>query len=284
VIAAMFMAGTVVRPLRTLRRSTERVASGDLSPPPPLTEGPPEVRQLAAAFTAMTARIAALLEQQRTFAGDASHQLRTPLTALRLQIERAGDLVRGDPAAALERLEAAALETERMQRMVEGLLLLARNERVHPIAVDVAAIVRERADVWQPLAEERGVRLDLRTPDHLAAMSTTDVVQQIVDNYIDNALNIAPNGTVVEIVVTRHDEWVEVHVLDRGPGMPDDHLTHAFDRFWRAPTAEHDGSGLGLAIVHHLAERTGSTVALANRLGGGIDASVRMPFAGQQQS
>jgi signal transduction histidine kinase len=102
-------------------------------------------------------------------------------------------------------------------------------------------------------------------------------VEQIVDNYLDNAISLAPEGSVVEVVVTSSNGQVEAHVLDRGPGLADEQLAHAFDRFWRSPSSTHDGSGLGLAIVQHLATVSGGEVALANRPGGGIDASLVLP-------
>ena len=278
VIAALFMAGTIARPLRRLRRSTERVAKGDFSVDSSDAEGPPEVRDLVDAFAAMTTRVATLVEQQRSFASDASHQLRTPLTALRLQLERASELVDEDPAAATEQVDAAMAEVERLQRMVEGLLVLARtgrDERTEP--VDLVAVGLERVDVWRPLAEEREVRLDTVTEIAAPALAVPGAVEQVIDNFIDNALNVAEPGSTIEVVVGRKDGWAELHVLDRGPGMSDEQLAHAFDRFWRAPDAATDGSGLGLSIVRHLATASGGEVSLHNRADGGIDACLRLP-------
>jgi len=277
-IAALFMAGTVARPLRRLQRSTEQVAAGDFDIRVANDEGPPEVRGLADSFNSMTGRVAELVDKQRSFAGDASHQLRTPLTALRLQLERAAAMIDTDPAAARERIEAASAETERLQRLVEGLLMLARADRREAITevIDVASIVRERAEIWSPLAEERGVAVRSMIPASAVARAVPGALEQIVDNYIDNALAVAPAASQLEIMVGRSGEWCEVHVLDRGPGMSDDQLMHAFDRFWRAPDAPHEGSGLGLAIVHQLAAASGGDAAMSNRPGGGVDASVRL--------
>ncbi len=277
-IAALFMAGTVVRPLRRLQRATERVARGEFTSRAETDEGPPEVRALATSFNSMTERIATLVERQRSFAGEASHQLRTPLTALRLQLERAGDLVDTQPEVARDRIEAATAETERLQRLIEGLLLLARAESndVVLVDVDVAAVARERVSIWQPLAAERGITVTIEAPPSAPARSVADAVEQVVDNYIDNALNVSPDDSAIDVVVNRSGGLVEVHVSDRGPGMDADHLARAFDRFWRSPTAEHEGSGLGLAIVHQLASASGGSVAVANRPGGGLTATLRL--------
>ena len=229
----------------------------------------------------MTEKISTLVERQRSFAGDASHQLRTPLTALRLQLERAAVNVDTDPDAARGDIEAASEETERLQRLVEGLLMLARADQgtVKTQPIDVADIVTERAAIWAPLADDRGVTVTAGRIASLTARAVPGALEQIVDNYIDNALNASMPGNEITVSALGDDGWATIHVADRGPGMPTDQLAHAFDRFWRSASATHDGSGLGLAIVRQLAEASGGDVALANRDGGGLDASVRLPLA-----
>jgi signal transduction histidine kinase len=278
-LAAILMANSITSPLRRLQRSTEKLADGDFSERA-APEGAPELRSLATSFNSMTERIARLLDQQKAFAGDASHQLRTPLTALRLQLERAAEVVDSDPDGARERIEAASEETERLQRLVEGLLMIARSEGSTPelIEVDVTAMVYERAAVWEPFAAERGVTLLTSTPDGLVARAVPNAVEQIVDNYVDNALGVAREGDTVYIVAMQHHDSVGVHVIDEGPGMKPEHLEHAFDRFWRAPDAPHGGSGIGLAVVQHLAQLSGGRADLRNRADRhGLDACVLLP-------
>ncbi|WP_116997061.1 sensor histidine kinase [Desertimonas flava] len=287
VVVGLLLSSTVTRPLRRLQRSTERVSSGDFDARVDESEGPAEIRQLARSFNAMTERIARSVEEQRSFAGDASHQLRTPLTALRLQLERTTALVGTDPDGALRNLEAAADEIARLQRMIDGLLLLSRSDdhdTTDLVAVRVDELVAERVAVWGPLAEEHGVEVTSWVAGPATATALPGAVEQIVDNYLDNAIAVAPEGTAVEVVVdvgtTRERPTsVTVHVLDRGPGLTDDQLAEAFRRFWRAPDNRHDGTGLGLAIVAQLAASSGGTVALERRPGGGIDAWVRLPAA-----
>jgi signal transduction histidine kinase len=280
-LAAALMATTIVRPLRRLQRATEQFATGNFASRAVIDEGAPEIRGLAASFNTMTEKIATMVERQRAFAGDASHQLRTPLTALRLQLERAAVNIDDNPEVARGDIEAASEETERLQRLVEGLLMLARADQgtVATSVIDVADIVTERAAIWAPLAEERGVRLTAGRIDTVAAQAVPGALEQIIDNYIDNALNAGAAGNEITVSVSRDDGWATVHVTDRGPGMPSDQLHHAFDRFWRSSTASHDGSGLGLAIVRQLADASGGEVALANRADGGLDAIVRLPLA-----
>jgi signal transduction histidine kinase len=280
-LAAALIASTIVRPLRRLERATEHVAAGDFESRASVDEGPPEIRGLAASFNTMTERISSLVERQRSFAGDASHQLRTPLTALRLQLERAAVNIDADPAAARGDIEAAGEETERLQRLVEGLLMLARADQgnMEIETIDVTAVVTERAAIWAPLADERGVTLAAKAQQTIVALAVPGALEQIVDNYIDNALNAGGSGNEITVSAGREGGWATIHVTDRGPGMPADQLQHAFDRFWRSSSASHEGSGLGLAIVRQLAEASGGEVALANRSDGGLDACVRLPLA-----
>ncbi|MCE9621964.1 MAG: HAMP domain-containing histidine kinase [Actinomycetia bacterium] len=279
-LAAIVIANTISSPLRRLRRSTEHLAAGDFTQRAIDNEGPPEVRSLARSFNTMTERIATLVGTQRAFVGDASHQLRTPLTALRLQLERAAAMVDDDPAGARARLEAASEETERLQRLVEGLLMIARSDGSRPELerVDVSALVRERAEVWGPFADERGVQLTIACPGGLAAMAVPNALEQIIDNYVDNAMNAVSAGGTITLSASRRNDSVSVHVADEGPGMPPEHLAHAFDRFWRAPNAPHGGSGIGLAVAHHLADLSGGSVELRNRTDRtGLIASVELP-------
>lgn len=281
-LAAIMVANTIASPLKRLQRRTEQLAAGDFTQRAPDNEGPPELRGLARSFNKMTERIATLVGNQRAFVGDASHQLRTPLTALRLQLERASAAADHDSDLTRELLDAATYETERLQRLVEGLLMIARSEGSTPTLerINVSEIVRERASVWGPFADERGVHLRLECPDGLLAMAVPNALEQIVDNYVDNAVGVSSRDDTVTISARAVPIGVRVEVVDQGPGMQPEHLARAFDRFWRAPEAPHGGSGIGLAVVHQLAALGGAAVALRNRPDrSGLIASVELPAA-----
>ncbi len=281
--AAAVLAGTFTRPIHRLRSATDRLAAGDLTVSAPTNEGPPEIRSLAHAFNAMSTRIQRQVDEQRAFAGDASHQLRTPLTALRLRLDQAAEMVDTDPAGTRLRLESARAETERLQHLVDGLLALARADGrtgfTEPI--DIAVLARERAEVWSSLAEEQGVVLTAHAPDQAIALAIPGAVEQIIDNFIDNALAVTPPGGTIEVSVeieqsgdaTSTGDHVTLHVRDTGPGMTDEQLARAFDRFWRAGGSATTGSGLGLAIVAQLATASGAVATIARRPTGGIDAA-----------
>jgi signal transduction histidine kinase len=294
--AAAVLAGTVTRPIRRLRGATDRLAGGDLTVSGPADEGPPEIRGLAEAFNTMSTRIRRLVDEQRSFAGDASHQLRTPLTALRLRLDQAADVAETNPAEARRLLDAAGAETERLQHLVDGLLALARagGAAQGSEPVDLAAVARERVEVWRPLADEQGLDLRVDAPPAAIVLAVPGAVEQILDNFVDNAMTVTPSGGRIDVVVERATApagdgsagraAVALHVRDTGPGMTDEQLARAFDRFWRAPGSSTPGSGLGLAIVAQLASASGADATIARRPGGGLDAAVTFRSAGAGQA
>lgn len=270
------LARSVTRPLRQLTELTERFAEGDLQLRAEERAGAPELRSLSRSFNAMAERLMTAIEQQRRFAADASHQLRTPLTALRLRLERARELAETQPGESADRLAAAVSEADRLETLIEGLLQLSRGEGIIAAIthVDVAAITRERVEQWQPLGEERGIAIDYEGPQAAVALGSSTAIEQIVDNYLDNALSVSAEGSTIQVRLDRDAHSATLHVLDRGPGLPADDLARAFDRFWRG-RADESGSGLGLSIVAQLARASGAEVHLENRIGGGLDAQVR---------
>ncbi len=222
----------------------------------------------------MAGRVGLLLEGQRQFAGAVSHQLRTPLTALRLRIETAMRLAGdgGDPGSSLE---ASLRETDRMQEIVEQLLLLSRIESgtASVVSVDAGAVVRERAEMWGPLAEEKKVALVVTGEESVTCAAVAGAVEQILDNYVDNALAASPPGSTITLSAVRTGERVSVEVVDGGIGLDAEQRERAFDRFWRAPAATGTtGSGLGLAIVRQLAVASGGSAELLEASGGGLRA------------
>lgn len=280
-IVALLLANSVTRRLRDLREVTEEFRSGNHDVRADAQEGAQEIRSLASSFNMMADQLNRLLEQQRAFAGDASHQLRTPLTALQLRLERTAELIDTDPVGAAERLEAAMLETDRLQRLVEGLLVLSRAEsktRVETQIFNLSDMVRERALSWDALANERGVTVTATVVDGLCVHSAPGALEQVIDNYVDNALEIVPENSKISIAAVRGPEFTTLHVLDEGPGMPDADLDKAFNRFWRSRSDAH-GSGLGLAIVERLVSASGGNVRLVNRLPHGLDAQADFPNA-----
>ncbi|MER7546381.1 ATP-binding protein [Actinomadura sp.] len=282
-VVAFALARWIIRPLNALEQATEQLAGGSLTDPPAADLGPPELRRLATSFNRTATRLQHLLRAQRAFAAEASHQLKSPLTALRLRLETLEfDLA----PRARGTLDAAIAEIDRLSDMVRGLLALARLEdsATVPEPVDLDDVLRDRAATWAPLAAEQSVTIAVTGPPAGRVQAVPDALEQIVDNLLANALQIAPPGSTITLrTETRprsgapgDDGTVGLHVIDEGPGMKEEHRRRAFDRFWRAPDATHEGSGLGLAIVQRLVHVSGGDITLEEAPGGGLDAVVRL--------
>ncbi|MEQ9093533.1 MAG: ATP-binding protein, partial [Miltoncostaeaceae bacterium] len=275
----LLVARWVARPLATLEQGADAVGRGDLTTRVPDAAGPPEVRALAARFNQMVSRLEELVGAQEAFVADASHQLRTPLTAMRLRIENLG----ASAGASGERDARAAVgEVDRLARLVDSLLALARADRRDaPLRhVDLSAALRERTDSWADLAAESGVRVEGAIAPGLRCLLADGVLEQVLDNLMDNAVRASPDGASVTVTADRREGRVELRVIDRGRGMSAEERGHAFDRFWRAPSAPAEaGSGLGLAIVARLVEAAGGTVVLEETPGGGLTGLVVLPIA-----
>lgn len=279
VAMAVPLALGIARPISRLTRRTERLAEGDFTVRADDSDGPPEVRELSRSFNMMAGRLGLMIEHQRQFAGAVSHQLRTPLTALRLRLEQAQEAVGTGNGRLLEALDASREEADRLQAMVEQLLALARLEggTVPTSTVNAAAIVRSRMEMWTSLAAEKSVEIIVDAPETALCIAAEGTLEQIVDNYIDNALTVAPEGSQIVVNVSPMGNRVVVDVLDHGPGLTDEQASLAFERFWRGKHTENSpGSGLGLAIVRQLAVASGATAEILPRGDGFSGARARV--------
>ncbi|CBG75856.1 putative two-component system sensor [Streptomyces scabiei 87.22] len=272
-LIALALARWIIRPVHALERATTQLADGTLTDPPATHLGPPELRRLAASFTHTATRLQHLLASQRAFAAEASHQLKTPLTALRIRLENFEPHL--DPAVH-DSLDEAIDETERLARMIQGLLSLARLESTAttPETTDLDAVIADRAATWTAFAAEH--RVHIITTGHPAGhvWAIPGAPEQIIDNLLANALRVSPPGTTITLATRPGPEGVELHVIDQGPGMSEAERSRAFDRFWRASDAHHDGTGLGLPIVEQLTLASGGRITLEAAPRGGLDAVV----------
>lgn len=269
----------VSRPIARLEEGAAAIGAGDLTTRVPEDEGPPEVRALAQRFNVMVAQLEQLVGAQEAFVADASHQLRTPLTAMRLRIENLGAVAGpgGEDDA-----RAATDEVDRLTLMVDSLLALARAERgdAAVVTVDVSSLLAERVDSWTDLAAEAGVTVEGDIAAGLAARMPDGVLEQVIDNLVDNAVEACGDGGAVLVRASGDGGGtVVIEVLDDGPGMSGADKAHAFDRFWRAPTSRAGaGTGLGLPIVQRLVEHAGGSVRLLDREGApGLLVRVELP-------
>ncbi|MFE1291806.1 sensor histidine kinase [Streptomyces sp. NPDC058751] len=273
VLLSVRLARWVSRPLSALDATARKLGEGALDERADVKGGPPEVRRLAATLNTMAARTQALVHGHRTMIADVSHQLRTPLAALRLRLDVLGTGARGDTAV---ELDAAQEEIARLSRMVDGLLAVARAEQTTPLPAEVRVdeVARERVAAWSPVAEERGVRLRASEGPALTAALGIGHLEQILDNLIANALDAVPDEGNVTVGHRRSAGSARVWVRDDGPGMPDGVKAVAFRRFGNP---EASGSGLGLAIVHRLVTVNGGSARLEDTPGGGLTVVLDLP-------
>jgi signal transduction histidine kinase len=273
-VVGLRLSRTVTAPLAELEKATKAAGEGDLTARAAVDAGPPEIRTLSARFNEMVARLDVLVRSQQEFVADASHQLRTPLTALQLRLENLGRDVRPGGAA---QLDGALAEVTRLGGLVDGLLSLARADAIEasPISVDLHDAVRSRFAAWAARAEMTDVTLELDVPAGLRAEATPDSLDQVLDNLLANALAVSPQGGRISARGLRAERFVELHVADEGPGLTAEQRARAFDRFWREGPSS--GTGLGLAIAHQLVTADGGELELRDAAGGGLDAVVRLP-------
>jgi signal transduction histidine kinase len=279
-LVGVLLARSVSKPLARLELAVALLGNGTLEARASTVRGPEEVRSLGLQFNRMAERLGELVEAQRRFVADASHQLRSPLTALRLRLENL-ELVLEAPHR--DDAAAAGHEVQRLSRIVDGLLTLPADgtPRPMPELIDVGTVITERCTAWSALAEERHVvlRTGLLPDRGPTASLVPGELDQILDNLLANALDACPDGSNVRIeLVARSATQVELHVVDDGPGLALEERTRAFERFWQAADRRAGdrtgagGAGLGLAIVRELAERNGVTVELRDSRPRGLDA------------
>ncbi len=281
VLAALPLVRWTLRPVQRLDDATGKllaaVVSGRPVTPVGSSSGPPELRQLSRSFDQMAANVGDALAAQRAFVADASHQLRNPLTALKLRLSN----LEGHVDAEAEVHQVAALaEADRLNRILGELLSMARTESssVDPVVVDVDRAIAGRLSAWQPAAVAKNVHLVLDGEPGGTALAPPGGVPAILDALLDNAFKFTREDTLVHVDVRRRDGWVKISVRDQGPGLEPDELERATDRFWRSQAHQNvSGSGLGLSIVRRVVERVDGEVVLESPEGEGLTVIVTIP-------
>ncbi len=273
---AWILAGSIARPLRSLGEAARRRAAGDTEARAP-ERGSREQVDVAREFNEMADRLDAVLESQRAFVADASHQLRTPLTGLRLRLEAAG-VKTSDPAVAKD-VRAAEHETERLDQLVEDLLELASSEQpAVDDRTDLAEAARAAAERWRGPASETRHEITLEADGEVVVRAGSRELAAILDNLVENAIKYSPRGSSVRIECSRENGSASVGVIsDSGP-LDEEVARHAFERFYRGGGGS-PGTGLGLPIVRALANRRGGRARLESVDGKTVRAEVVLPTA-----
>jgi two-component system, OmpR family, sensor kinase len=285
-LLALLVWRIVGRGLRPLDRLAGAVGARTPAALEPIAEEgvPVEALPLVRSLNALLLRLGEALAAQRAFVADAAHELRTPLAALRLQLQVAERAPEGAPRAAALAELAAGLDRE--THLVQQLLTLARQDPgasppPPPSPVGLAALVRQAVADHAVLAEAKGIDLGAgRLEEGVAPAGDAAGLRTLVANLVDNALRYTPAGGRVDLAAGLDGGGAPyLEVADSGPGIPPAERSRVFDRFYRVPGAAEGGSGLGLAIVRAIAERHGAEVSLSETPGGGLTVRVRFPAA-----
>jgi two-component system OmpR family sensor kinase len=272
--AALLIWLTVSRGLRPLQRvagAVQKRSHRDLTPidPAPL---PAEIAPLAVSLNDLMARLGRVIKAQQTFVADAAHELLTPITALQLQaqlLSRASD--EAGRQQALSDLRAGLARTI---RMAQQLLTLARQDAdlqgLQMATVDLAELARRVVAMQQPLAENKGIALELRAGTACPVIGEAGALATLLANLLENAIKYTPSGGQVAVAVDKAGGGAAVLIEDSGPGIPAQERERVFDRFYRSAGNDAMGSGLGLAIARDIAARHGARIELhtSTRLGG----------------
>ncbi len=269
---AYALAGSLARPLSRLADAAARLGKGELSTRAGDIGGASEISDLAHSFDEMADRLEHTVQAQREFVANASHQLRTPLTGMKLRLESA---IADAPSEDLKRrLQAADTEVDRLSETVNRLLTMARQvEEGEPTRVDLGEAASSAVERWRERAEQLNATLETRGSGGSAQANPTDL-DQALDNLLDNAIAYAPGLIRIETGATF------VAVTDSGPGIAPDELERVTDRFYRGRGAPAGGTGLGLAIARELTEKWGGTLEVSAPEGGGTRVEIRLRAAG----
>jgi signal transduction histidine kinase len=276
--AALRLTGWVLRPVRVLDATTHDIATGRLKSRVAAAGGPPELRRLARSFNEMADNVEDVLEQQRAFVADASHQLRNPLAALLLRIELlAFELPEGN-----KEIASVQAEGKRLAQVLDDLLDLALAEHTEADLriTDIGALTAERVAAWTPTAEAKGVRLVGSCPP-TTAWTDPITLSSALDAVIDNAVKFTPRDETVEVTVGSDGDTSSVVVTDNGPGLTDEELARVGDRFWRSGRHQNiKGSGLGRSISRTLLAAGGGSITYGHHEPNGLTVTVTVPRSG----
>jgi len=286
VVMAFMITGGALAPVDEIIREVSALTDGrSLHRRLPQSEGDDELARLSSTLNAMIARLEQSFSGLRRFTADASHELKTPLTVLRADIERA---MSAGPRSTegLVALEEALQQTARMADLVESLLMLARADEgrfdLHREPVDLVPLVRDAAETAQILGEAAGLRVGVTALEAATVMGDAVRLRQLLLNLVTNAVKYTGKGGRVELALVRRPDSVEFVVSDTGIGIAGADLPYVFDRFWRADRArsrssERGGVGLGLSISQWIAHAHGGSITVSSRLGRGSTFTVTLP-------
>jgi heavy metal sensor kinase len=280
------LARKALAPIDAMTRETQKISAEDLGARLSIQNREDELGRLGAVLNAMLGRLQGAFEQLRRFTADASHELRTPLTAIRSVGEVALQEPKG-PAEYRDVIGSMLEEVDRLTRLVESLLVLsradARHAQLHRADTSLLSVTEEAASTLEVLAEEKRQKIDVQGDGGLVVSADRLILRQAIVNLLDNAIKYSPAESSILLRVYRGEGTTAIlDVIDQGPGIPVEHQSYVFDRFYRvdkARTREWGGAGLGLSITRWAVEAHGGKITLTSEEGRGTTFRVSLPEA-----
>lgn len=284
-LTGTWLARRITQPVQSFINGADAVSRGQLDRAVPETSGVSELDRLGQSFNRMTASLKRSDETQNAFVADVAHELRTPLTVIKGTIETLEDGALDDLQGRGVLLDSMGKEADRVIRLVNNLLVLTRADAgmlkldLHPL--DLADLARERCDRFALLSAARGIEFDVRADEPARTQGDEDRLSQVLDNLLENALRYSPPDSAIRVEIGCVEPEIICRVIDAGPGIPEEHGEHIFDRFYRgdASRSRHGGggSGLGLSIVRALVQAHGGRVFAENAPGAGAVVGFALP-------
>jgi two-component system, OmpR family, sensor histidine kinase BaeS len=283
---AIFLSRRISRPIESIVQAADKVAAGKLDEQVQPDRTIQELESLGQSFNAMTASLRQADQSKNAFIADVTHELRTPLTVIKGTLETLEDGAMDDLQGRGPLLASMQQESERLIRLVNDLLILSRSDagvlKINLQNLDIAELARIRCQTLTPFAHKHSVELQITAGPDPWVNGDPDRLAQVLDNLLDNAIRHSPAGSVVTIQINPHGHEVECSVVDRGCGIPAEHLPFVFERFYRAESARDrhsGGSGLGLAIVRALVLLQRGRVTAESKVGEGTIIRFWLPVA-----
>jgi heavy metal sensor kinase len=278
------LAQRALQPVDRMTEAARRISAEHLDERLDTTGSDDELDRLATTLNDMLSRLDVAFRQTRQFSADASHELQTPLTILKGELEVALRTPRS-PEEYHRVLASALEESERIARLVEGLLLLSRADagvlRMDRRPVDMTELVMEVGASAQVLANTHGVALELKSVAPVIIQGDRDHLRRLILNLVDNGIKYTPVGGLVTLTLQRDGDWAALRIVDTGIGLTPTEQEHIFQRFYRAPEAlswGKEGSGLGLCIARSIAEAHGGRIEVQSAVGCGSTFTVFIPL------
>ena len=282
-LGGYFLANRTLRPIRQITETAQEITAQDLSRRLAYRGAKDEIGSLAMTFDQMLERLQSSFERERRFTGDAAHELSTPLTVLKGQIEVALNR-RRSPAAYKKILQELSTQVERLIRLSNGLLFLSRSDQqlsFQPADFDLCEWLDILVEQLEPLARERELIISTKIPADLTVYGDSDHLIRLFLNILENALKYTPVGGQITITALKATEEIQVMIHNTGPAIAQEHLPHLFERFYRVEadrSSQTGGTGLGLAIAHEIVRLHHGNIDVQSGPGHGVTVTVHLPM------